>query len=120
MHSITELLDLEDTEIIISDISVSGQTKTITIETPPIAHYCPSCGFKMHSRGIKKRTIRHPILQDTYDLILVLKQRRWRCTNPDCLYDVSDLLSLYQNKGVQPMQLTCSLLMPIEISWIHR
>lgn len=90
MNSITELLDLEDTEIIISDISISGQTKIITIETPPVAHFCPSCGFKMHSRGVKKRTIKHPILQDTYSLILVLKQRRWRCTNTDCLYDVSE------------------------------
>jgi transposase len=44
----------------------------------------------MHSRGVKKRTIQHPILQDNYSLILILKQRRWRCTNPDCLYDTSE------------------------------
>jgi transposase len=44
----------------------------------------------MHSRGVKKRTIHHPILQDNYSLILILKQRRWRCTNPDCLYDTSE------------------------------
>jgi transposase len=44
----------------------------------------------MHSRGIKKRTINHPILQDNYSLILILKQRRWRCTNPECLYDTSE------------------------------
>ncbi len=23
-------------------------------------------------------------------MFLILKQRRWRCTNPDCLYDISD------------------------------
>ena len=44
----------------------------------------------MHSRGIKARTINHPILQDGYSLILVLRQRRWRCTNPDCRYDLSE------------------------------
>jgi transposase len=44
----------------------------------------------MHSRGVKKRTIQHPILQDNYSLILILKQRRWRCTNPECLYDTSE------------------------------
>jgi transposase len=45
----------------------------------------------MHSRGVKKRTIQHPILQDNYSLILILKQRRWRCTNPECLYDTSEI-----------------------------
>ncbi len=33
MNSITDLLDLEDSDIIISDISIQGQTKTITLET---------------------------------------------------------------------------------------
>lgn len=44
----------------------------------------------MHSRGVKQRTIKHPVLQDNYELILVLKQRRWRCTNKDSSYDVSE------------------------------
>ena len=90
MNHITDLLDLEDTDVIISDIRIQGQTKTITLETPPTAHFCPSCGYRMHSRGIKSRTINHPILQDNYSLILILKQRRWRCTNPACLYDISE------------------------------
>ena len=90
MNNITDLLDLEDTDVIISDIHIQGHTKTITLETPPTAHFCPSCGYRMHSRGIKSRTINHPILQDNYSLILILKQRRWRCTNPVCLYDISE------------------------------
>ncbi len=90
MNSITELLNLEDSDIIISDITIQGTTKTLTLETQPYSHFCPSCGFKMHSKGIKKRTIKHPILQDTYELILVLKQRRWKCTNPQCAYDISE------------------------------
>ena len=44
----------------------------------------------MHSRGIKKRSISHPILQDGFELILVLKQRRWRCTNPNCRYETNE------------------------------
>lgn len=90
MNSITDLLDLEDTDIIITDIQIQGQTKTLTLETPPTARFCPTCGFRMHSRGVKKRKINHPILQDNYSLILILKQRRWRCTNPECLYDTSE------------------------------
>lgn len=90
MNSITNLLDLEDTDIEITDIQIQGQTKTITLSTPVVPHFCPSCGFRMYSRGIKKRTINHPILQDNYSLILILNQRRWRCTNPECLYDTSE------------------------------
>ena len=90
MNSITNLLDLEDTDIEITDIQIHGQTKSLTLSTPPVPHFCPSCGFRMYSRGIKKRTINHPILQDNYSLVLILKQRRWRCTNPECLYDTSE------------------------------
>ena len=90
MNRITELLDLEDSDVFISDISIQGTTKFLTLETKLCAHHCPSCGFKMHSKGIKKRIIKHPILQDNYELILILKQRRWKCTNPECRYDISD------------------------------
>ena len=44
----------------------------------------------MHSLGVKSRKIKHPILQDNYSLILILKQRRWRCSNPECRYDTSE------------------------------
>ena len=53
MNSITELLDLEDADIFISDISISGTQKILTLETRPETHFCPICGFKMHSRGLK-------------------------------------------------------------------
>ena len=35
MNNITDLLDLEDSDIKISDIIIEGQTKTLIIETPP-------------------------------------------------------------------------------------
>jgi transposase len=90
MNSIIKLLDLEDTEIFVSDIKVEGTRKLITLETKASPHYCPSCGFRMYSRGIKTRKISHPILQDGYELLLYLKQRRWRCNNPECLYESNE------------------------------
>ena len=90
MNRITELLDLEDSDIVVSDIRVEGRQKTLTLETPPAVHYCPKCGFRMHSRGIKMRLISHPILQDGYELFLLLKQRCWRCTNPNCSYETNE------------------------------
>ena len=62
MNSITELLNLEDENIMISDISIQDTTKTLILETRLSARFCPSCGFKMYSRGIKKRTVNHPYL----------------------------------------------------------
>jgi hypothetical protein len=68
MNNITNLLDLEDPDIIISETSIQGQVKTITLETKPVAHFCPFCGLRMYSRGVKERTINHPVLQDGYSL----------------------------------------------------
>lgn len=76
MNSITDLLNLEDSEIIITDICIQGARKTLPLETPPSARFCPICGFKMHSHGIKQRIISYPILQDNYQPVLVLEQRR--------------------------------------------
>ena len=90
MNSITDLLDLEDADIFISDISIRDTRKTVTLETRPKPCFCPCCGFRMHSRGIKIRSISHPILQDGYELILRLKQRRWRCSNAVCRYETNE------------------------------
>ena len=98
MNSITELLNLEDADIFISDITISGTKKILTLETHPTIHFCPICGFKMHSRGIKTRTINHPILQDTYELILKLKQRRWRCTNSLCCYTTNETFNFVNKR----------------------
>ena len=86
MNSITELLDLEDANIVITETRIEGTRKILVLETAPDARHCPCCGFRMHSKGLHQRKISHPILQDGYELILLLKQRRWRCSNPDCDY----------------------------------
>lgn len=90
MNTITDLLNLEDSNIIITDTIIEGTHKTLVLETHSEAHFCPCCGFRMHSRGIKNRKIAHPILQDGYDLTLLLRQRRWRCINPDCGYTANE------------------------------
>lgn len=90
MNDITNLLDLEDANITISNICIEGSVKTLTLETTLNKHFCPICGFRMYSRGVRTRKINHPILQDNYSLVLLLKQRRWRCINPECKYSISD------------------------------
>ena len=96
MDSIIELLNLEDPNILVSDVTVDGNVKTVTLETRPAIHTCPMCSFRMHSKGIRKRTVNHPMLQDTYRLILVLKQRRWKCTKPDCGFEMNESYNFVQ------------------------
>lgn len=98
MNSITELLDLEDADISITNVSIVGTKKILTLETKVVVHYCPICGFRMHSRGTKIRTINHPVLQDTYEFILKLKQRRWRCTNETYLYTVNETFNFVNKR----------------------
>ncbi len=98
MNSITELLDLEDSDVFISDINIVESKKYLTLETHPRIHFCPVCGFRMHSRGTKIRTINHPVLQDSYELILKLKQRRWRCTNPQCQYTANEAFNFVNKR----------------------
>lgn len=52
MNNITDLLDLEDEDLIVSSTLIEGTTKILTIETTLVPHYCPCCSCKMHSRGI--------------------------------------------------------------------
>ena len=84
MNSITELLDLEDADIFISDISISGTQKILTIETRPESHFCPICGFKMHSRGLKTRTINHTVLQERMSHSPFLHINRYLCHTHAC------------------------------------
>lgn len=90
MNSIIDLLDLEDPNAVVTETKIEGNVKTITFETRPSIHFCPQCGFRMHSRGIKQRKVNHPVLQDNYQLMIILKQRRWRCTNPECLFEMNE------------------------------
>ena len=75
MNTITELLNLEDSDIYVSNIQIIDTKKIITVETHASIHFCPHCNFKMHSRGIRERTINHPVLQDGYECIIKLRQR---------------------------------------------
>lgn len=119
MNTITELLNLEDSDILIADISIQGTTKTITLETKPTPHYCPICGFKMHSRGVKQRTIKHPVLQDNYELILILKQRRWAALTRNVSMMLANLSNSSISADAQLTQQICLLLWLTGILWKH-
>ena len=105
MDDTIKLLDLEDDNFIIKDVRIDSNTKYITDETKAVPHYCPQCGTEMHSKGRKPRTIHHPILQDGFRLEIILFQRRWQCTNPECKFDEQEHFK-FVSKGKQTSNAT--------------
>ncbi len=57
MNNITDLLDLEDNDATITNITIEESTKLITLKTSTKQSFCPVCGFRMHSRGIRTRKV---------------------------------------------------------------
>ena len=66
----------------IDKVVSNGSSKSVYISRDPIPTYCPTCGMRMHSKGIYTRKVNHQILQDTTHLFLYVRQRRWVC--PHC------------------------------------
>ena len=94
MNIITSLLDIEDDDLELLSCEVQGLKKIVTVGSIPKPRFYPQCFYKMHSRGIKTRTVNHPVLQDGYQLVIKLRQRRWRCTNCNCLYESNEHFKL--------------------------
>ena len=97
-NHITDLLNLKDSDIQIKSISTHGNIKEITLEKRISSHYCPLCNFKMHSLGVYVRTVNHPILQDGFILKLLVRQRRWRCSNPRCRHIITDRFAFLEKR----------------------
>lgn len=96
MYDIIKFLNIKDENINIIDTKEYDDIKEVTIEKQLQEHFCPKCGFKMHSKGVYTRTLNHQILQDGYKLILKLRQHRWKCTNANCSFTVNDSFSFIQ------------------------
>ncbi len=94
--SITDLLELSDDDSKITECSVEGNVKKVTIEKNKRILYCPLCGQKLYSKG---RFTRHPnnqIFQGYYVLEVTLIGRRWYCPTPECSYTETDQFSFIQ------------------------
>lgn len=98
MNNIIKFLHIEDDGIRVVNTYDKGNIRTVVIERIPDIHYCPICSCRMYSKGIRKRTVKHQILQDGYKLILEIHQRRWQCNNPECKEITTDQFSFVDPK----------------------
>ena len=96
MDNIIKFLNFEDVGLEEVSQAVKDGKRYLTIQKKPVPHFCPVCSYRMHSKGITKRTINHPIMQDGLQLVLLVNQRRWQCTNPACNNIITDEFSFVE------------------------
>ena len=68
----------------------------IAVEKILTPTYCPVCGTKMYSKGIRIRKVRHPILNNGKSILIHIKQRSWICTNIYCKHRMNDSFSFVE------------------------
>ena len=90
MDNIIEFLNFEDSDLEMLDQKVEDGKRILTLQKRPVPHFCPVCSYRMYSKGITPRTINHPVMQDGLQLVLIVRQRRWQCTNPACRNIITD------------------------------
>ena len=96
-NDIIKLLNIVDEDIEIVEIVIVALNKYIHVRKKVIGNkICPNCGCVMYSKGVRKREINHPVLQDGFHLYLVLHQRKWRCTNIECNHYCNDYFSFIE------------------------
>lgn len=93
MNNIINIFNIEDEDVFVVDTQTVQDTKYIVVEKRPKSTYCPCCSSIMHSKGIYVRNVNHSMLQDGFKLIIQLRERKWKCTNPDCNHYMMDEFS---------------------------
>lgn len=88
--NIAKFIGLEDTNIEITESTYDNNKRIITLQKKIEPHFCPICNCIMHSRSVYTRTVNHPIMQDGKQLVLKIRQRRYRCTNKICSYTCNE------------------------------
>lgn len=88
-----------DEDSSITDVSVNGNTKSVTI-MKNLKHdmSCPLCGHKLNSKGQFKRHPNNQILNDGYKLDVTAIGRRWKCSNPECSYSCYDQFNFIEKR----------------------
>lgn len=96
MDNIIKYLNFEDEGLKVLDQRVEKGKRILTVQKKLVSHFCHVCSCRIHSKGISPRTINHPVMQDSLQLILIVNQRRWQCTNAACKNIITDEFSFVE------------------------
>ena len=71
-NDIIKILNIIDEDIEILETTIVHPNKYIHIRKKVVGNkMCPNCGCVMYSKGVRKREINHPVLQDGFHLYLI-------------------------------------------------
>lgn len=113
INIIKDLLDLkEDRDLKIVDVKIDDEKriKAVTVEKVIVPMFCPKCGSRMYSKGYYERKVKHPVLDDGYSLLIILRQRKYRCSSRECNHYTNDQF-FFVEKGKRMSDLTPILIL---------
>ena len=101
---LTSFADEVDEDLIIESSGESDNEIYIKVSKQIKPVYCPRCNSRMYSKGSITRKVKHPILQNGKTLVVILSQRKYRCTNNICnLYLNEDFGFVEKYKQISSM-----------------
>ena len=102
---IFELLSIKDENVYLKEMINNGSIRKFVIATRPKNHFCKMCGFKMWSKGIKKREIKHPSKLDGNNITFESLQRRYKCKNCNYCNDNNALMTGVESLKIEVLEL---------------
>lgn len=104
MNNIIDFLNIVDDDIEEYKSEIKDDTRIVYVRKKYHPVYCPICGYRMHSKGLRDKTVRHPIFQDGFKFIIVLSYRRWECSNPECgNYIIDEFTFVEKDKSISSL-----------------
>lgn len=101
MNNIIDFLNIGGDDIEEYKIEIKDDTRIVYVRKKPRPVYCPLCSYRMHSKGLRHKKVRHPIFQDGYKFIIMLSYRRWECSNAKCgEYYIDEFTFVEKNKSI--------------------
>lgn len=95
------VLNLADDSVEVSGVDTFPDGLVVHVQKKSSACFCSECGARCRSKGIRHRTINHPIFQDGRTLTLDVETRKWHC--PVCntsFYDTFKFVDKYKQTSI--------------------
>lgn len=83
-NNIIKLFNFIDKDIIVTDVTITGNQRMIYLKKEYKIHYCPKCGQRLYVKDKRVRHVNHPVFQDGLSTTLMVEQKRFICKTPGC------------------------------------
>ena len=95
------VLNLADDSVEVTSVDSFPDQQIVHVRKKSNICFCPDCGSRCRSKGIRYREINHPIFQDGRSLTLSVETRKWNC--PSCnksFYDSFKFVEKYKQTSI--------------------